>query len=150
MGDEWAQRMVDRLTDVCGTRVQALWKVRLTAQEAPALQSWLASGTATLGALLRNPEDREDPLHAVGLIVLRGRDATLAPADDFVLRPGDEVLFAGWAAARRALSTILLVNGVLEYVLTGYRVPSSWIWRKLRPNPQTATASLGAGSSGRA
>ena len=139
MGNEWAQRMVDRLTGVCGTRVQALWKVRLTDQEAPALRSWLASGTATLGSLLRNPEDRDDPLHAVPLIVLRDRDATLAPADDFVLRPGDELLFAGWAAARRALSTILLVDGVVEYVLTGRRVPSSWLLRTLRPRPRTSS-----------
>jgi len=137
MDDQWAQEMVDRLTGVCGTRLQTLWKVRLTAQEAPALGRWLASGGATLGELLRNPEDRDEPLHAVALIVLRGREATLAPTDDFVLRPGDEILFAGWAAARRALSTILLVDGVLQYVLTGHRVPSSWIWRKFKPAPQT-------------
>src|SRR5688572_3615028 len=101
MGDAWAQQMVDRLTDVCGTRLQALWKVRLTAQEAPALMGWLISGEATLGALLRNPEDREEPLHLVTLLVLRDREAVLAPADDFVLRPGDELLLAGWAAGRR-------------------------------------------------
>jgi voltage-gated potassium channel len=151
MGDEWAQQMVARLTDVCGTRLQTLWKVRLTAQEAPALRSWLASGTATLGALLRNPEDRDEPLHAVTLMVLRGRDATLAPTDDFVLRPEDELLFAGWAAARRALSTVLLVEGVLEYVLTGHRVPSSWIWRKLTPSPRNRPLTApDAGESGRA
>jgi voltage-gated potassium channel len=131
MGEEWAQQMVDRLTDVCGTRVQTLWKVRLTAQDAPALESWLATGEATLGALMRNPEDRSDPLHAVVLAVLRDGAATLAPGGEFVLRPGDELLIAGWAAARRALSTVLLVQGVLEYVLTGRRVPAGWIWRRL-------------------
>ncbi|WP_104523487.1 NAD-binding protein [Blastococcus atacamensis] len=136
MGDAWAQRMVDRLTDVCGTRLQTLWKVRLTAAEAPALQRWLASGTATLGALLRNPEEREEPLHAVTLMVLRGGEATTAPAEDFVLQPDDELLLAGRAAARRALSTILLVEGALEYVVTGHRVPASWIWRKLTPGPR--------------
>ena len=117
--------------------MQGLWKVRLTPQEAPALGAWLASGTARLGTLLRNPEDRDEPLHAVTLIVLRGRAATLAPDDDFVLRPGDELLLAGWSAARRALTTTLLVQGVLEYVVTGRRVPSSWVWRRLRPTPQT-------------
>jgi hypothetical protein len=55
----------------------------------------------------------------------------LAPDDDFVLETGDELLLAGWSAARRALDTILLVHGVLEYLVTGRRVPSSWIWRKL-------------------
>ncbi|RBY90486.1 potassium transporter TrkA [Blastococcus sp. TBT05-19] len=132
-GEEWATGMVDRLTDVCGRRLQTLWKVRLTAREAPTLSRWLDTGEATLGQLLRNHEDREEPMHAVTLLVLRGGDVTLAPGDDFVLRPGDELLLAGRASARRALSTILLVEGVLEYVLTGRRVPGSWIWRKLAP-----------------
>jgi len=131
MGDDWAAAIVDRLKGLCGTHLQTLWKVRLTAQEAPALGSWLGSGEARLGQLLRNPEDRDDPLHALVLIVMRGREVTLAPDDDFVLEPGDELLLAGWSAARRALDTILLVHGVLEYLVTGRRVPSSWIWRKV-------------------
>jgi len=95
------------------------------------LGPWLASGKARIGQLLRNPEDRDEPLHAIVLLVMRGREAILAPDDDFVLRSGDELLLAGWAAARRALDTIVLVDGVLEYVVTGRRVPSSWIWRRL-------------------
>jgi voltage-gated potassium channel len=136
LGDAWARELVDRLTGVCGTELQGLWKVRLTPQEAPATGAWLASGTARLGALLRNPEDRDEPLHAVTLLVLRGNEATLAPDDDFLLRPGDELLLAGWPAARRALATTLLVDGILEYVVTGRRVPSSWVWRRLRPAPE--------------
>jgi voltage-gated potassium channel len=139
MGDEWAAAIVDRLQGLCGSHLQTLWKARLTPQEAPALGSWLASGEARLGQLLRNPEDRDEPLHTVVLLVMRGGEAILAPDDDFVLRSGDELLLAGWAAARRALDTILLVDGVLEYVVTGRRVPSSWIWRRL----STAGASSG-------
>jgi voltage-gated potassium channel len=135
-GNAWAEVLVDRLTDVCGTRLQALWKVRLTPQEAPAVGTWLASGTARLGTLLRNPEDRDEPLHVVTLLVMRGGEVTLAPDDDFVLRPGDELLFAGWPAARRALGTILVVAGALEYLVTGRRVPSGWIWRRLSPAPE--------------
>ena len=130
-GDEWAAAQIDRLTGVSGDRLQALWKVRLTAEEAPALGGWLASGQARLGDLLRNPEDRVECLHAVPLLVLRGQDATLAPDPDFVLAPGDELLLAGWPAARRALETTLVVDSVREYVATGRRVPSSWVWRKL-------------------
>jgi voltage-gated potassium channel len=131
MGDEWAAGIVDRLKGLCGAHLQTLWKVRLTPQEAPALESWLASGDARIGQLLHNPEDRDEPLHALVLIVQRGREVTLAPDDDFLLEPGDELLLAGWSAARRALDTILLVDGVLEYLVTGRRVPSSWVWRKL-------------------
>jgi Trk K+ transport system NAD-binding subunit len=154
MGDAWAAELVDRLTSVCGTRLQALWKVRLTPEEAPALGAWLASGEARLAQLLRNPEDRDEPLHALVLIVLRDREAILAPDENFILRPGDELLLAGWPAARRALGTILVVDGVLDYLVTGRRVPSSWIWRRLRPPPEAPVdadvdASPDASPSGR-
>jgi voltage-gated potassium channel len=130
-GDAWAAAVIDRLTEVCGTRLQALWKVRLNRREAPALEGWLESGSARLGDLLRNPADRDEPLSAVVLLVLRDGESTLAPDDDFVLAAGDELLIAGRPAARRALGTVLFVESVLEYVLSGRRVPSSWIWRRL-------------------
>ncbi|SFE92362.1 potassium channel family protein [Blastococcus tunisiensis] len=129
--DAWAADIVDRLTSLCGSHLQTLWKVRLTAQEAPALESWLASGEARLGDLLRNPENRDEPLHAMALLVLQAGEAALAPDADHVLRPGDELLLAGRAVARRALDRTLVVDGVLEYVVTGRRVPASWIWRRL-------------------
>jgi voltage-gated potassium channel len=138
-GDAWAAALVDRITGLCGRHLQALWKVRLTAAQAPALTGWLASGRARLGDLLRNPEDRAEPLHAVVLVVLRGEEAVLAPDDDFVLRAGDELLLVGWASSRRALGTTLIVDAVREYVVTGRRVPAGWLWRTLsRPAPAPA------------
>jgi voltage-gated potassium channel len=130
-GNDWAEELIDRLTGLCGDHLEALWKIRLSAEEAPAAQRWLASGEARLGDLLRNPEDREERLHAIVLLVLRKREAVLAPDADFVLQRDDELLLAGWAAARRVLATTLVVDSVLEHVVTGRRVPSSWIWRKL-------------------
>ncbi|MGK5173479.1 potassium channel family protein [Geodermatophilus sp. CPCC 205761] len=139
-GDAWAADLVDRLTQLCGPELQVLWKVRLTPQEAPALTRCLPSGEVRLGDLLRNPEDRDEPLHAMVLLVLRGGRAMLAPDDDVVLRTGDELLLAGWAAARRALGRILLVDSVLEYVVSGRRVPTSWVWRTITRTPVGAPA----------
>ena len=139
-GDEWARALVDRLTALCGEHLQALWKVRLNDREAPALGDWLASGQARLGDLMRNPEDRDQPLHAVTLLVRRGEEATLAPEPDFLLAPGDELLFAGWPAARRALGTTLVIDAAREYAVTGRRVPSSWIWRRLSPDGRSQRA----------
>ena len=130
-GDEWAAALVDRLTELCGSSLQALWKVRLNHREAPSLDGWLTTDGPRLGDLLRNPEDREERLHAVPLLVLRGDEAVLAPDDDFVLAADDELLFAGRPSARRALETTLVVDAVRAYVTTGRRVPSSWIWRAL-------------------
>jgi len=142
-GDEWAQQLIDRIRALCGKKLQALWKVRLTRQEAPAVVPWLGDGRVRLGDLLRNPEDRDEPLHAVVLIVLRDSESHLAPDDDFELAAGDELLLVGWPAARRALSTVLFVDAAREYVLSGRRVPSSWVWRKLTSVEETQVENVG-------
>jgi voltage-gated potassium channel len=130
-GNRWAADLVDRLTEVCGRHLEALWKVRLSRAEAPALTSWLAGGDARLGDLLRDPDAREERLDVVVLMILRDGDCLLTPEDDEVLAPDDELLLAGRPAARRALDTTLWVDAAREYVVTGRRVPESWIWRRL-------------------
>lgn len=134
-GDDWAAAVVDRLAGRCGERLQALWKVRLTPQEAPALLAWLGSDRVRLGDLLRDPVDRAKQLDVFPLLVLRGGEPTLTPAEDFVLAAGDELLLAGRPAARRSLEATLLVDAVGEYVVSGRLVPSSWIWRRLTRRP---------------
>ena len=130
-GDRWAAGVIDRLTTLCGHHLQDLWKVRLSGREAPAVQAWLASGQARLGDLMREPVNRDEPLPAVPLLVLRGEDCSLAPDADFLLAVDDEILLAGRPTARRSLEATLLFETVTEYVVSGRRVPSSWIWRRL-------------------
>ena len=55
-----------------------------------------------------------------------------------MLAPGDELLLAGRPAARRALETTLVVDAAREYVITGRRVPSSWVWRALTRSSEDA------------
>ncbi len=130
--DAWAAAVVDRLMSLCGEHLQAVWKVRLNVAEAPAVQSWLAAGGARLGDLLRDPDDRGERLHAVPLLLARGgdpADADVAPDDDALLAPGDELLMVGWPAARRLLDSTLLSDPAAAYVLHDRHVPSSWVWR---------------------
>jgi len=139
--DEWAAQVTGRLTEHCGTRLPTLWKLRLSPAEAPALGPWLARGSLRLADLLRNPENRDQQLHVVPLLVLRGTQAVLVPDEDYLLAAGDQLLLAGRPAARRVLETALLVDAVAEYLVSGRRVPSSWIWRRF-----TRTAPAGPGS----
>jgi voltage-gated potassium channel len=129
--DAWAAGVIDRLTELCGEHLQAVWKVRLTAAEAPALRDWLAAGGARLGDLLRDPEERTEPLHAVPLMLARDGDTVVAPDDDEELAAGDELLLVGRPSARRLLDSTLFADATREYVLHGRHVPSSWIWRTL-------------------
>ncbi|MDT0351843.1 NAD-binding protein [Pseudonocardia charpentierae] len=130
-GDEWADSVVGKLTNLCGKHLQSLWKVRLSAVEAPALRGVLESERVPLGDLLRSPDDREERLHTVVLLVARGDEAHLAPSDDFAVTLDDELLLVGEPAARRLLDSTLLIDATREYVLHNRHVPSSWIWRKL-------------------
>jgi len=142
-GDEWAEHLIHRLTRACGNRLPALWGVRLTAREAPAIAAWLMSGQARLGDLVRDPANRDEQLPAVPLLVRRGHECVLAPGADFVLGVGDQLLLAGRHAARSALESTLMLDDVGAYVVSGRHVPSSWIWRRLTTGPLAKTRSPG-------
>lgn len=129
--DAWAADVTARLLDTCGRHLDPLWKVRLDRDEAPSLEGWLAAGRLRLGDLLRSPADRERRLAAVPLVLRQGTEHLLAPGDDVVLGPGDELLLAGRPAVRRALEATLVDDAVPEYLVSGRRVASGWLWRKL-------------------
>lgn len=129
--DAWSQRLLDRITSGCGTRLPDLWSVALTDTGAPSLDDELSAGSVRLEDLLRNPEDRELALDVVPLLLVRGDEARLAPEGDEVLRPADVLLLAGTSYDRRCLDTTLTVPAAAQYVLTGNRVGQSWVWRTL-------------------
>jgi voltage-gated potassium channel len=130
-GDEWAAQIVDRLHDHCGRHLDSVWKVTLARREAPALESWLRTGDARLGDLMKAPHDRSRPLAAVPLLLLRDTESILGPADDTVLARGDQILFAGRPSARRYLLDTMTNHAVSEYVLHGRSVPSGWLWQRI-------------------
>ncbi|GIE95478.1 hypothetical protein Ari01nite_29430 [Paractinoplanes rishiriensis] len=137
LGDDWAERMIERLLNHCGERLQALSPTTLDRSSAPALVPWLEAGPVPLGDLLRSPVDRERRLDLVALLVLRGSDATLGPGDDFRLEAGDRILFAGQPRDERTLIDTLRIDYVSEYVLTGRAVPAGWLWRRLTRTPES-------------
>ena len=130
-GDEWADTLLRTMVERCGEHLADLWKVRLTTQEAPALQRWLLEGVVTVGHLLRSPDDRDDPLDAVVLLLMRRDRSVLTPAADTVLEPDDQLLLAGRPLSRRAMDTTLVVQPVCDYVVTGERQPVGAVWRAL-------------------
>ena len=130
-GEAWAIEMMQRISERCGNRMQPLWKIRLTGTEAPALRSWLDGGEVTLGDLFRDPDDREEELEIVPLMLLREGVSTLGPALDVRLRPDDELLLAGDGGARRALERTMLLDATAAYVVAAEVRHESWVWRRL-------------------
>jgi Trk K+ transport system NAD-binding subunit len=139
-GDRWADDLIRRLRHNCGVELPALWKVKLDAEQAPALRGWLPEGRVTLGDLMRSPEDRERRLLVVPLLLLRDGEAVLTPDGDTVLARNDELLFAGHGSERRELESALVIDSTAAYVLFDQHIPASWVWRKLsRKNPAQST-----------
>ncbi len=131
MGEQWAADVIRRLRHSCGRELPALWKVKLDREQAPALVQWLDDGKVVLSDLLRDPEDREQRLQVVPLLLSRDNDTVLTPEDQTVLAPDDELLFAGPVAHRRGFERSLLLDSSAAYVLFDQRIPSSWAWRQL-------------------
>ena len=123
--DAWADEVIHQLRKRCGTRSPTTWSVRLAAGEAPAIVEYMAGSARpfTIGDLLRDPDDRQQELEALALLVLRNGRETLLPNDDFALAESDELLFAGRSRGRRRMAITLHNPRVLHYVCTGREAP---------------------------
>jgi voltage-gated potassium channel len=80
---------------------------------------------------MRSPHDRSQPLQAVPLLLQRGEDSILGPADDVTLAPDDQLLLAGDPPARRYLLDTMTNPAVAEYVLRDRSVPTGWLWQRV-------------------
>ena len=130
--EERAALVGARLEDLCGGRVPLIWGVRLNAADAPAAHRLLMieQGSIPLGTLRRDPAAHQEALPLLPLLLVRdGRDHEL-PADELMLQPGDDLLFAGTRAAKMAQNLALDNRNVLDYLLTGRDAPG-WLWRAL-------------------
>lgn len=130
--DARAAALAGQLEALCGRRVPLVWGVKLNAAEAPAVHQWLMmeQKPMTLGRLRHDPAARAETLPLMPLLLLRdGRDHE-QPADEMLLQPGDQLLFAGTRTAKLAQNLVLDNRNVLDYVLTGQDA-QGWLWRLL-------------------
>ena len=130
MGDDWAETLMGRLVETCGTGAPDLWSVTLDVERARALRVHLHGEGVHLGDLLRDPRDREHELDIVALALFRDGERTMTPGGDVELRAGDELLLAGRPRDRAALHSTMTEDPTASYVLDGRRVPAGWLWRK--------------------
>ncbi|UCV29033.1 potassium channel family protein [Ferribacterium limneticum] len=126
------RQLVERLHCECGGLTPVLWDNRLNAAEAPAAwQALMHDSRIRLADLLVDGADRQQRLAVVPLLVERGSDYFLLPADDFVLQAGDQLLFASPLAAQRSLEMTLRNANELDFVLTGHENSGSLLGKLL-------------------
>jgi len=130
--NEWANEMVSRLSAVTGEVVPSVWTIVMDQEQAPAINRLLLDGeTVLLAELLRDPHEREELLPCVPLLLARGSERRLTPADSTVLRPGDHLLLAGHPVAMDRIHWVLQNINVLDYLRTGEHPSEGWVWRWL-------------------
>lgn len=128
--EAWAAAAMARLEPVVGQEAPVVWSLTVRDADTPGLLDALRRvGTVRLDDLLRDPADRDRRLAALPLLLVRDGDRRPLPAGDTDLRPGDDLLFAGRARARRAMDETLLNANAAEYVMTGRDRPSSLLAR---------------------
>jgi hypothetical protein len=65
------------------------------------------------------------------LLIERGKQFFMLPADDFKLIAGDQLLLASPLDAQRNFEFTVRNANELDYVLTGSEVSGSWLWQRL-------------------
>lgn len=109
-----------------------LWDFAINAQATPAVADRISAGVPVLlKDLVADPDDRDQQLSALVLLVRRAGHSELLPADDFELELDDRILIAGSEEASRLSSFVLRNINDLNYVQTGVSSSGGWLWRKL-------------------
>ncbi len=133
-GDTWAEQIGERLHAMLGDASPEIWSVHITPEGAPALQHLLHDErrAVSLGDLARDPANRDQSLDMYALSLTRSGSTDPLPGDSVTLQPGDEVLYAGTAHARRAQWPVLRNINACEYVVSGVDMSGGWLWQRLR------------------
>ncbi len=132
--DAWACQLVSRISALVEDRVPLVRTIDITPEDTPPLHCLIREGhRVTVGQLLRDPWERNEPLPIIALMLERGDDEyTALPADDTALHGEDRLLLCGTEAAFTRLGWTLGHFGTLNFVLHGTVGPEGWVWQRLR------------------
>lgn len=126
------EKVVSRLRVRVGERTPLLWRTNLCRREAAAAFEYLGGGQSlTLGALLRDPHDLNESLSCVPLVIQRGSEYLMLPADSECVQAGDEILFCGSERGAMLLAATLNNPYTLHYVATGEDAPRGYLFEWL-------------------
>jgi Trk K+ transport system NAD-binding subunit len=139
--NDWANELISRIAAVVGDTVPEVWDVELSLAHSIAVwQAVTRGGHVCLCDLLRDPSARDTPMACIPLLLKRGKEEFLLPADDTPLYIGDQILFCGAKQVRQQQLLGLRNYSVLSYLLTGVDEPGGlfWQWLHSRQGPQSA------------
>jgi Trk K+ transport system NAD-binding subunit len=129
-GETSTQQVVERLSAAIGEKQPHLWRVNLCDDEAIAVVEYLQkSRQLTLGDLLRNPYDLRGTISCIPLVIERGEERIMLPADNQPLFECDEILLCGTEHSETMLSATMNNAYTLDYLITGIDAPRGYLFR---------------------
>tara|TARA_R110001606_G_scaffold395664_1_gene568378 strand:+ start:62485 stop:64197 length:1713 start_codon:yes stop_codon:yes gene_type:complete len=124
---EWASEMVKRICLIVKEQVPDAWELVINHQEAFAVFNKLsANELVTIGHLLSNPKQRDEPLFVMPLLLQRNGIITLLPDNTMPLQINDKLLLSGRLSARYKMEWALLNKYALDYILYGQETTHNW------------------------
>ena len=128
--NQWANEVASRILAVMGELVPDVWWVSV---EAEALELGGACPQTRVPVQVRHlyldPRNRVRRQPCVPLLLKRGEEAMLMPADDTSLRAGDRLLFCGEYGIGRKMNWVLHNSKAMTYVVTGCEAPDGFVFR---------------------
>ncbi|MDO5534915.1 MAG: NAD-binding protein [Propionibacteriaceae bacterium] len=131
MDDADAEAFQQRLLQALGRQSPDSHRVVVGERDTPALVRRLRTGGVRLGDLYRHPDDRDLPIEAVGVLLLRGGVPTFLPDEGLAVQEGDVIVSIGRSRAFDTMADAQHYDHVLEYLSTGERVPATAVGRLL-------------------
>ncbi len=128
---DWACELISRIAALVDDQVPEVWEVMIDDTHAQAVSAAADQGSPVdLDTLLRNPRDREIPLPAIALMLVRKSERTLLPQRSIHPRRGDRILFCGAEMARSRMLWTLQNDHALDYARgkEGHHPGALWAW----------------------
>jgi len=130
--EEWANVLVSRIAGVVEDVTPETWDLEISPLSAPAIFDGLIRGDKIcLHDICAHPQNRDEQLPCVPLLIKRGNEKLLLPDMEAALKAGDQIVFCGREEAMREARHTANDPQVLYYIRTGIDRPSGALWRWL-------------------
>jgi voltage-gated potassium channel Kch len=130
--NEWANRLVSRISGVVGYEAPVIWGVTITKDLNPGIYNCLQQMLdVTINNLYQDPRNRDKKLECIPLLHYRGGYSSVLPDDEKEVADGDQILFCGHPDARNIMQRHLQNENVFKYILTGEEHASSYFGKLL-------------------
>ncbi len=133
LGGAHASRVIEMLLRRLGNAAPRFWEFHCDTLQPGMFDAFLRhpDRPPLLAHLMTDPDAPERLLPTVALMVVTRQDTVIQPPDDYRIRPGDRILFAGRRRARSQQLRYLYEPNLFDSVRTGEELPRGLVFRWL-------------------